>query len=280
MTTGRGLKFTFRQGGSTIETGGAYKILAADGLSASGYETVGVESPFLPGETVISQRALPRHVKAVMDCHPENRDFVLRFFKPGHEGELTVRQNGVERRIAYLVDGFRIDACNVHFDLMTFTARLRCPEPFFRSMSDFGYDIAAVTPLEIFPSAWEAGTRWFPDYRDFSTRVLVDNCGDVEIGLRLEVFARGPAKNLFFAAGDGQRMDIFVDMEIGGRLVVNTVPRQKSVTLDGRNAIHRVGRDSAFIRLAPGENSLAYGAETGLQRLAVKLFFTPLYLGV
>ena len=239
-----------------------------------------VASPFLPGETAISQRALPRHVTAVIDCHPKHRDFALRFFKPGQGGELTVDFNGVQRRIGYLVDGFSIKPCNVHFDLMTFTVRLRCPEPHFRHMSDFGHNIAAVTPLEIFPFAWEAGTLWFPDYRVFDTRTLIHNEGDVEIGLRIEMSPRRAARNPFFIMGDGQRMEVLIDMERGDLLTVNTVPRHKSVTLNGTNVIHRVRRDSVFVRLSPGENTLTYGAEIGLLHLDVRLFFTPLYLGV
>ena len=276
----RNLQFTFAQNGHTIETGNDFKILDYDGLAASDYETMSVASPFLQGDTVISQRVLPRYVTATVDCHVENRDFVLRFFKPQADGQLTVAFNDVRRRIGYKVDGFRIIPCNVHFDLMTFTVRLRCPEPYFRHMSDFGQDIAALTALEIFPFVWETETLWFPDYRQFDTSTLIRNQGDTAIGLRIDLLSRGSVRNPFFVMGDGQRMEIFTDMDIGDVLSLNTKPRHKSVFLNGKNIIHKVGRDGVFISLQPGENTLTYGAEIGLQHLEVRLFFTPLYLGI
>ena len=239
-----------------------------------------VASPFLPGDTVISQRVMPRFITAQIDCHIENRDFVLRFFKPQSEGQLTVHFNGVQRRIGYMVDGFRILPDNVHFDLMKFTVRLRCPDPHFRHMSDFGQDIAAVTPLEIFPSVWETGTLWFADYRKFDTSTLINNRGDADIGLRLDFFSRGNVRNPFIVMGDGQRMEVFAEMSVGDVLSINTIPRHKSVAHNGKNIIHRVSRDSTFVSLSPGENTLTYGAEIGLQHLEVRLFFTPLYLGI
>ena len=276
----RDLKFTFIQNERKIETGDDFKILGYDGLAASDYEIMSVASPFLSGDTVISQRVLPRYITAIIDCHIDNRDFVLRFFKPKVDGQLTVNFNGVERRISYTIDGFNILPDNVHFDLMTFTVRLKCPEPYFRHMSDFGQDIAAITPLEVFPFVWETETDWFADYRLHDTSTLINNQGDTVIGLRLDFIARSKVVDPFIVMGDGQRMNIRSAMATGDILSINTKPRQKSVSLNGKNIIHRVSRESVFVRVYPGENTLTYGAEIGLQHLEVRLFFTPLYLGI
>ena len=276
----RNLKFTFAQNERLIETGEDFKILGYDGLAASDYETMSVASPFLSGDTVISKRVLPRYITATIDCHIENREFVVRFFKPQMDGQLTVAFNGIERRIGYMVDGFKIIPDNVYFDIMTFTVRLRCPEPYFRHMTDFGQNIAALTALEIFPFAWETETLWFPDYRQFDTSTLIRNQGDAVIGLKLNLFSRGNVRNPFIVMGDGQRMEIFTEMAIGDQLFINTNPRHKSVFLNSTNIIHRVSRNSVFVRLLPGDNTLTYGAEIGLQHLDVRLFFTPLYLGI
>ena len=277
----REIRLRFDQNGRAIEagSGAVFGLLACDGLSATEYETESVATPHLPGDSVTAHRVLPRYISATMDCNAEDRDWVLRFFRPKEEGELTVRLNGIRRRIRYMVDGFRALPENVHQELMTFKVRLRCAEPYFMHEDDFGQDIAAITPFEMFPDVWETGAGWFADLRQHDTSAPVDNRGDVPIGLRLEFHARGFARDPFASVRE-QRLEVFTEMQRGDVLAIDTRPRRKGVWLNGASLMHRVCRNSAFLQAAPGRNPLLYGAAEGLQLLEVRLFFTPLYLGV
>lgn len=275
----REIRLAFSQGGRTIETGRAFRLLKCEGLSATEYETSALAAAGRHGDAVTGRRALARYVSAVMDAPAEDREPAVRHFHPFEDGELVATVNGISRRISYAVDRFAVLEGNVWHPRAAFAVRLRCADPFFRHMTDFGRDVAETVPLEAFPHILPLGRPSFPSYRLRGASVALDNPGDMEIGLRLEVLARAPAKGFRFDVG-GARMDVHAEIPAGSVLEVSTEPGRKSVSLDGENIIHMAGRDSRFPMLARGPGLFRFGAGDGVRNLAVRVFFTPLYLGV
>ena len=69
-------------------------------------------------------------------------------------------------------------------------------------------------------------------------------------------------------------------MDKGDALTIETNKGQKSILLNGANIIHKIDRSSTFIGLSPGDNTLTYTADDGYMNLEVRLYYTPMYLGV
>ena len=289
MTWGWGIidnriSFIFEQDGKTIKTHSNnpedFYIVDYEGIYASDYEFITASAPHFDGAFTERHRVLPRYITITIDCEQSNRDFVLRFFKPKHTGRLTVLINDTARQIYYNVDRFKILTTNAYRNPMRFTVRLFCADPYFQAIDDFGQDIAAVMPLEAFPWVEEVGMDILSDYRVFSSQTIINNNGDIPIGLRIEFLARGQVQNPFIIMEDGQKLKVITDMSPGDLLHMNTIPGSKSIMLNDANIIHKIDRSSKFTQLAPGRNLLTYGADIGLQHLHVRLFFRPLFLGV
>ena len=92
---------------------------------------------------------------------------------------------------------------------------------------------------------------------------------------------RGPAKNpKITLVGSGQFVRVKVDMKQGDVLVIDTNMRHQVIELNGENTYHKIDRLSEPFELQVGSNYLEYDADENYTNLDVRLFYTPLYLGV
>jgi hypothetical protein len=80
--------------------------------------------------------------------------------------------------------------------------------------------------------------------------------------------------------GSGKFVRVKVEMEKGDVLLVDTKKRHQVIELNGVNVYQKVDRMSEPFELAVGDNYLEYDADENYTNLDVRLFYTPLYLGV
>ena len=119
-------------------------------------------------------------------------------------------------------------------------------------------------------------------YRTLTKEVLLPNDGDVPTGVQIQFIAeRGPCTNPKIThVGSGLFVRVKVAMEQGDVLLVDTNIRHQVIELNGVNIYQKIDRLSEPFELAVGNNYLEYDADTNYTNLDVRLFYTPLYLGV
>ena len=79
----------------------------------------------------------------------------------------------------------------------------------------------------------------------------------------------------------GQYIKVIKALAMGDVLRISTIPRHKSILLNGSNAITDMDRMSDMsLAVVPGDNVLAYDAADGMTNMDVRLYYTPEYLGV
>lgn len=273
----------FERAGEALEATGwfvsDYRILLVSGLESSDYGLTGFENAQMDGLTHTVSRTLPREITAEIECAGSNRSQVIAFFNPKIIGKLTATVNDRTRWIPYQVKAMQFNQANLYDDLI-FQITLECPQPYFLDMSDFGKNIAGTMPLYAFPFVWLVGREYTSDYRAFSTNFLLVNKGDVETGMKVVFIAKDTVKNPKLYLQNGQFIRVIVDMKKGDQLAIETNKGQKSIKLNGTNAINKIDRGSIFLSLEAGENTLTYTADEGYMDLEVRLYYTPHYLGV
>ena len=80
--------------------------------------------------------------------------------------------------------------------------------------------------------------------------------------------------------GTGRFMRVKAAMEKKDMLLVDTDKRHQVIELNGVNVYQKIDRLSTPFELAVGGNYLEYDADENYSNLDVRLYYTPLYLGV
>ena len=277
----RDMILRFESNNQAIDAGGRFehKIISAEGFEASDYDFSSSVNAQIDGVTLTGRRTAARELYLEIECPDEQRGRVITFYNPKHNGKLTATINGRTRWIPYIVRSLKFRQANL-YDPLIYQLTLTCPQPYFLDMSDFGKNLAATVPLLAFPFVWQVGRDMVSDYRLFSTNFLVINKGDVDTGMKVTFIAKGLVSNPKLYLQNGQYIRVLVDMDKGDALTIETNKGQKSILLNGANIIHKIDRASTFIGLTPGDNTLTYTADDGYMNLEVRLYYTPMYLGV
>lgn len=290
---------TMRFGKSESGQKREFGITKIEGLESSELEINTTDNALVDGSTVDGKRIKKRpiHIEATLrdDRNNEtNRQRIVKFFNPKYTGKLTVNHSGTKRTIEYELEGWSFVAGNV-YNRLAIVVDLMCPDPFMKNVDNFGRNIAEISKQTAFP--WRVVKRKVivPDpykglalpgqitgYRTLKKEVSLPNDGDVPTGLQVQFIAeRGPCTNPKISlVGSGKFVRVKVEMEKGDVLLVDTKKRHQVIELNGVNVYQKIDRMSEPFELAVGDNYLEYDADENYTNLDVRLFYTPLYLGV
>lgn len=102
------------------------------------------------------------------------------------------------------------------------------------------------------------------------------------MGIRAVITAtRGQVANPSITLKDtGEGVKVHATLEKGDRLELSTLPRKKTVTWNGENVFHLLDKSSIFFSIPIGGGTVEYDAEDGYANLDLRLYYTPLYLGL
>lgn len=159
-----------------------------------------------------------------------------------------------------------------------------CPQPFFKAQSDNITSFSSITPLFVFPFAYEESGAPFSTNEIDATQSII-NGGDVENGVIIQIQATGRALNpQIYNLDKNEYFKLNVDMVAGDLITINTNKSQKRVTLlhDGAetNIINDIQIGSAWFQLLTGDNVFTYGADEYPENLICTFIHTDEFEGV
>ncbi|MCI8420449.1 MAG: phage tail family protein [Oscillospiraceae bacterium] len=293
---GQALMFGKSQSGEKREFG----ITKITGLESAELEISTSDNALVDGSTVDGKRIKNRiiHIEATLRDdrnNAANRQRIIKFFNPKYTGKLTVNHSGVTRNIAYELEGWNFVASDNVYNQLSIVVDLKCPDPFLKNIDNFGRNMADISKQFAFP--WRVVKHkvivpapykgltlpgQITGYRTLTKEVFLPNDGDVPTGVQIQFIAkRGPCLNpKITLTGTGQFFRVKVAMQKGDVLLVDTNERHQVVELNGVNTYQKIDRLSEPFSLATGSNYLEYDADENYSNLDVRLFYTPLYLGV
>ncbi len=288
------LTLEFESDGEVLRMGSGCAELPVNtvrGLESAAVQLTSIENAQLDGTYLTGRRLSARIIEVIFTIVPQDerlRRQVLRFFNPKRGGRLTVWSSQMNAMIDYSVESLRIVSRKTLWSLYGIELTLYCAEPFFRGLSDFGKNLAGVTPLFAFPLALHALRNGKTvAYRTYRQRDVFANDGDAMAGVLVRFIAeRGEVRNPSFSnvtnggcVTMGTEARPFV-MTQGDVLEIDTRPRTQGITLNGSNVYRYINRASTTLLLDVGDNTLEYDAALNMANLDVYLYYTPLYLGL
>ncbi len=185
----------------------------------------------------------------------------------------------------YCPDPFWRDLKESSIDLVTWISNLEFVEGGFGTEQSLNYWIETVpndVGFEEFESGFGTGSPVEFGYRLTRQIVEMDNIGDVEAPIRVVFRALGEvAKPYIQNIETYELLRINKTLQAGDALEVTTEFGNKNVYLNGEKAHHYLDYlNSTWLQLKPGMNLIKYGAESGVEVLECRLYYTPRYLGV
>ncbi|MGL5440792.1 MAG: phage distal tail protein [Filifactoraceae bacterium] len=153
-----------------------------------------------------------------------------------------------------------------------------CHYPYW-SGEEIKKDLAAWLPNTAFPINIKVGGVAI-GVRDPAKTKLIDNPGDVEIGLIADIIINGPTSEVtFINATNNKSILITYSFQTGDRVTLNTNIGEKEckvVRANGFIEYSSIKGDWDF-GLIPGENILTYSAKTGQDTMEANIKFVPKY---
>lgn len=291
---------TLQFGMSSTRVKREFGITAITGLEASELEISTTDNALVDGSTVDGKRIKnrPIHIEATLrdsKNNDVNRQRIIKFFNPKYTGKLTVNHSGTKRNIEYELEGWNFVAKSNVYNQLSIVVDLMCPDPFLKNIDNFGQNMADISKHIAFP--WRvvkekvvvpepfkglALAGQITGYRTLTKEVRLPNDGDVPTGLQIQFIAeRGPCTNpKITLLATGQFVRVKIGMNQGDVLLVDTNKRHQVIELNGENVYQKIDRLSEPFELAVGDNYLEYDADEDYTNLDVRIFYTPLYLGV
>lgn len=291
---------TMRMGRSESGQKREFGITKIEGLEASEFEVSTTDNALVDGSTVDGKRIRDRiiHIEATLRDDRNNgmnRQRIIRFFNPKYSGKLTVDHSGTKRNIEYELEGWNFVASSSICNGLSIVVDLKCPDPFMKNIDNFGQNMADISKHIAFP--WRVVKRagdvpkphrglalsgQIAGYRTLKKEVHLPNDGDVPTGVQIQFLAaRGPVTNpKITLLGTGKFVRVRVEMVKGDILLIDTNKRHQVIEMNGNNVYQKIDRLSEPFELEVGSNYLEYDADENYTNLDVRLYYTPLYLGV
>lgn len=259
-------------------------VIDIQGIEASSY-TINTTPSEQDGSSVTSVKVEPREITITGDIEKNenelvNRDRLIRFFNPKHDGEMFITRNNIARKIQYKVSSLNFST-NKMYERIQFTLVLESTEePYFLDAKNRGNFLTLISPQFTFPLV--INSTKIMGYKTFKPVMPLVNDGDEEVGIEIIAVAkRGKVDNLKFILNNDKYIKINnVTLNQWDELKINTNPRKKSITLNGENIINKIDRNSSFFSLRIGKNVLKYECENGSTNIDINVIFYRKYLGV
>jgi len=159
-----------------------------------------------------------------------------------------------------------------------------CPYPYLRSIREIITDISQTIALFEFPFAIGAEGVEFSSIEKTGA-IAVENQGDVDTGVVIEITATGPveAPALYNADTHGS-MELGTSLQAGDRIRINTNRGAKRIELTRAgvttNIINDLVPGADWFQLPPGRSGFTYTADSGQEFMGVQFHHVNQYEGV
>lgn len=210
-----------------------------------------------------------------------NRNTLYRYFNIKKPVRVYYQNNS--KRV--YIDGYVESMEGSLFDMtQTIVVTILCLDPFWKSQQEETVDFSSTIDLFEFP--FETSTEGIEFSRiDKTKTVNVNNQGDVETGMVIELIANGTVQNPRIYNADTR--DVFaldVSMQRGDVIRVNTNRGHKQLTLtregETQNIINSIAKESVWPILEPGDNVFTYECDAGEDLMELRFLYTNNYGGV
>ncbi len=258
-------------------------LTAIDGADAAKYELFTEKNGFGDGDTLTGKRVAARDLElkaAVMDAgrNAELRQRAKRFFNPKYTYRVYLTYMGTTVWVEAELEAFQAPSKQIDLP-QEFSVYFLATDPYWKSVDDFGQDIAAITPRWGFPYMDHPDYGVLVDIANFERSVNFIYDGDAPSYPVITLTADDRVTNPKIVNGSAF-VRLIDELEKGDVVELSTRPPR--IEKNGQNVLNKVDRSSNFAGLAmqPGTNVYRYEADYGDNSLHVVIRYYKQYLGV
>lgn len=293
MVTDR--KIVVSNGNTSVElTAMPYTVQKTEGFDRMEVKNVTSQGFDQDGASLINSYVMPRDMGITGQIKADTthlmqrcRDKLFDLFIPDKEVVVTHYYGGVNRVINAIVEKTpRFEFTDVSA-VQNYEISLKAMYPFWRDEKETLIPIANVRGSFHFPLVIPRDRGVCFGIRSSSLIANIYNKSSIRIGMRIEFIARGAVTNpMLFDINTRKFIKLLCSMEAGEKITVetgtdNSITRRKSgISEDYIGKIDLAGGGDEFLELAPGNNILRYGAESGENLLEVRIYYQNKYQGV
>lgn len=268
---------------ASIKTDAAWGIKNIAGVSSIDNVISTKDAAYGDGDEFLSERIPARNIDIVASVkdrrrNQEERAAAIKFFLAKHTYTLYITIGGVTRWITARLQRFKCNSVpgdqHVNMDLA-----LKCEDPFFNSVDNFGKNIAGVIPMFSFPYKSSVKEGFLVGLFNFSREITIDNTGDVNTNMKIIIEADGDVEKPRIICGDSY-IKINDTMKLRDQIEIDLT--KNTIKKNGVNCIGKVDRLSNFtgMELVVGENTISFDAENGDTKMNVYLYYNLKYMEV
>ena len=267
-----------------------YILTKLEGMGAATADIQTQKAPFQDGVTFIDAVLEPRTPFAEIIVLADNevemssrRMKLLEVFNPAlGEGTLIYENDGIKREVKAIAETAPVFPYAGDFKdkMQPALINLYCANPLLLSPVEYTATMQAWLggfefPIELDP---------YMEFETAGNEITIENVGHREAPVVIEF--NGPAVNpRVDNLTTGEFIKINRELQAGERLIIETAfGRKRVVFIDEEgnesNAMHYIDLESTFWRLAIGENTISYMADSGAEEAVVNIKFRFLYMGV
>lgn len=293
MVTDR--KIIVRNGNMSIElTAMPYTVREIKGFDRMNVKNVTSQGFDQDGASLVNSYVLPRDLEITGQMKADttflmqkNRDRLSEMFMPDREIQITHYFGGINRVISAVVEKTPKFEFTSVTTIQNYEISMKAMEPYWRDEKETLVPIADVKGSFHFPLVIPKDKGVCFGIRSSSLIANIYNRSSVKIGMRIIFIARGALTNpQLFEIYTRKCIRLLCSMEAGETITVETglnksvIRRKNGVSEDYIGKIDLAGGGGEFLELAPGNNLLRYGAESGEKMLEVKIYYHNKYPGV
>lgn len=276
--TGISLKFN--------ELGGQFSIVAITGLNPPRANISRNDVALMAGSRYNSSKILEREIQLAFAVEYAAEDGRLSVYDVLQTGK-PVRLSYKSDRLDVFVDGYVWNISPDYFAMKQIvTVDIICPSPYFKGAQEIVNDLSAIVSTFVFPFASVAEGELVFGYIDALQTIAIENEGNVETGLTIELYARGSVTNpKIYNYLTGEYIGINYTLAAGDLVTITTEAGNKTVTLlhNGAesNLFNYLMANSTWLQLPPEGAQFVYEIGTGtMSNLQVTFKHNNLYEGV
>lgn len=264
-----------------------FKLSNVDGLTTASAEISSSTVASMDGDFVNNVRAIPRSIvlDIAIEYDVENvKRYILKYIKLKKTATLRMTQNERTLQISGIVEEIDLPRFT---SLATMQVTIYCSQPFWEDIENSRQDISEVIDLFYFTDnegeeiqTDDDNMLYFPEegipfgeYDTNRTKVL-NNDGDVDVGLEIHIVALGTVVNPVIYNSDGEFIGIDITLDSGDEVIISTVKGKKTIRRNGENVLSKIREKSTWLQLKVGENEFTIDSDDGTEG---NMYFTVVY---
>jgi len=229
----------------------------------------------------VNERNMVIYVRLLSDVENQ-RQLLYRYFQSKQYCKIYYKNNN---RNVYIEGYVEAIEGNLFTNSQEIQISIICPKPYFRGFNEILFDMSSIIALFEFPFSIPAEGIEFSRIEK-TTRTVVTNTGDVESGLKIEMWAIGTVKNptVFLVDDYNKFFKLNIDLVDGDLIEVNTYKGEKSVKLTRNGVVidimNAIDRRNTWFQLEVGDNQFTYECEEGENNFYCRFIVSELFGGV